>query len=363
MTKAAQPKDWYVLWRPPQRPTNLTGVAYLDDEAYAAQPSEWEVYQTGLTRTGAERLANRVTNQLSPRWFGKNVSTRVGQGTPPKQNPPWTTKALARRWSDLEEQVGAAWMPVLAKPHASRKGELVATLEPLGCGAYGCVLETDDPDVVLKVTTDQSEAEFATKVLPKMPESARAGFVRYLDTAPLDSKHERRPLVALWRQAAQDVGKLGSPKGITDRFLGRQRKSLLELVHHSWDAAQVALETLFNADDAGGEVFEEALTAPRWDYDAGADSQDIAEQIDAVGDESERLAAALSYFESANDAMRGTPLERVGQSLNALLEEGVFVGDVHEGNLGRVRGDGSGRDLSWVITDPGNVIILPGPWR
>lgn len=361
----APSKDWYVLWRPPRRiePTQRTGVAWMDAEAQASAPSgEWEVYQQGLTQRAAERLARRVSDVMSPRWFGKNVSTKVGRGDPPKLNPPWTTKALAKQWDDLSSQVGASWMPSLSKAHAGRKGELVAQLDTLGCGAYGCVLETGDPEVVLKVTSDASEAEFAMKVLPRMGETAQRGFVRYEAEADLDSKHERRPLVALWRQAASDVGKLGSAKGVIDRYLGRNRKAMLDLIHHQWDAAQVGLDTILHAGDDANQVYRDALEAERWSYDPHADSEVIAEEIDRVKDEGKRFAAALSYFQSTNEAMKGTPLARVGAALNALLAEGVFVADVHEGNLGRVRDDETG-DQVWVITDPGNAVILPGAWR
>ena len=346
-------KDWYVLWRPPKR--QETAGHELWDQGRIAM-GEWEVYQQGLSRSRAERLALTVTNSLSPRWFGVNIPTKVGQGTPPKLNPPWTTRAIAKDWDKLSDLVGADWMPSLSKPHASRKGELVATLDTLGCGAYGCVLETDDPEVVLKITTDASEAEFATKVLPTMPAEAQAGVVRYLNATKLDSKHERRPLYALWREAATDVGKLGSAKGITDRFLGRTRKSLLHLVAHSWEAAQVALETLLDAGDRAGEIYDEALTSGRSTYAPSVDPDEIASQLASMDPESDRVAAALSYFESTNDAMRGTELERVGKALNAFLHAGVFVADVHEGNLGKVAGH-------WVITDPGNAIVLPSPWR
>jgi hypothetical protein len=346
-------RDWYVLWRPPKRKESAHRELYEEGRLEAG---EWEVYQQGLSRTRAERLALTVTNSLSPRWFGVNVPTRIGQGTPPKQNPPWTTRAVAKDWDRLSDLVGADWMPALSKPHASRKGELVATLDTLGCGAYGCVLETDDPDVVLKITTDASEAEFASKVLPRMPAAAQAGVVRYLNTTKLDSKHERRPLYALWREAASDVGKIGSAKGITDRFLGRTRKSLITLIAHSWEAAQVALETLLDAGDEGGEIYDEALTSGRSEYAAKVDPEEIASQLASMDPASDRLAAALSYFQSTNDAMAGTDLEQVGKALNAFLAEGVFVADVHEGNLGKVAG-------RWVITDPGNAIVLPSPWR
>lgn len=354
--------DWYVLWRPPVRRESRDAWSEGYDTGQVTL-GPWEVYQQNLTRTRAERLARTVSTVLAPRWFGVNVDTKVGQGTPPKDNPPWTTKAIGKQWDDLVEKVGVDWMPALTKAHASKKGELVAQLGTLGCGAYGCVLETGDPQVVLKVTTDSSEAEFATRVLPNASEEARAGFVLYHDSTELDSRHERRPLVALWRQSADDVGKIATASdGVRDRVMGRGgRKELVRLVDHSWSAAQVALEILINTGDDAGDLYDAALLSERWSYDERVKIEDVLDRLEDIDDLGVRLSAALSYFQSVNQAMKGTPLEKVGVALNALLDEGIFVADVHEGNLGRVYDEHGNR--VWVITDPGNVIVLPSPWR
>jgi hypothetical protein len=347
-------RNWYVLWRPPLRREHA--YDYYGEVGGPVTYGEWEIYQQGLSRIAAERLARRVEMVLSPRMFGVNVATKVGQGAPPKLNPPWTTRAIAKEWDHLSKKVGPEWMPVLSEPHASRKGDLIATLDTLGCGAYGCVLETSDPSVVLKITTDASEAEFAMQVLPRTSEEAQDGFVRYLDATELAAHHERRPLYALWRQSAEKVGQIGAAKGIADRLVGRSRKSLLRLVAHSWESAQVALALLVEADDYAGELYGEALLAPRWEYDSVRDWSRVGDEMEDIEDDGERLGAALSYFQAVNRAMDGTPLGRVGRALNALLADGIFVADVHEGNLGMVDG-------AWVITDPGNAVILPQPWR
>ena len=339
---------------------NRTG----DHHVLVCRDLRWEVYDQDLSPERAEVLA-----RLLRAWSMGQEETHIGRGAPPAelvfhQNPPWTTRAVAKDWDTLEELVGADLMPELSKPHASRKGELVAKIDALGCGAYGCVLPTNDPSVVLKITTDESEVAFARDVLPTLPETAQKGFTRYLHVHALDSKHERRPLYALWRQSAQDVGAIGKARGITDRMLGRERKTLLELIAHSWGAAQFAL-LIFAENDDAGDLYHEALEEKArnvWPYTSES-WQDTQEGLESIRDSATRMGAALSHFELTNEAMDRTSLRRVGRALNAALrDKGVFVADVHEGNLGRVADEESG-DLVWVVTDPGNTVMLPSPWR
>lgn len=51
---------WTVWWRDPDRPGN-----------------PWTVYQSGLTEKRAAKLARDVHLVLSPRWVGRNVSTKA----------------------------------------------------------------------------------------------------------------------------------------------------------------------------------------------------------------------------------------------------------------------------------------------
>lgn len=327
----------YVLWRPVDR---------------------WEVYEQGVSE---DRAAWQVKHLV-----GHGAEAKLGRGTPPKLNPPWTTRAIAKEWDRLEEVVGASLMPEISKVRPQKGDKLTVTLDALGCGAYGCVLPTNDPTVVMKVTTDSSEATFATEILPGKSATARAGFVTYVDALPLESEHKKRPMTVLWRQAADDVGKLADPKGIAQRLgMGKKgRAHLTHLIDHSWNAAQVALRILFDADDGAGEVIDLAETLPvalsTYDQHKDLDGPEVQDLL-RTGHDDHDVAASLDYFREVNEAMRGTDLERVGLALNALLDEGVFVGDVHAGNLGRAP-DADGVPW-WVITDPGNVIMLPRGWR
>ena len=66
----------------------------------------------------------------------------------PRKNPAWSNAAVTRRWNAIERLVGRAHMPL-------RSG---AKLKEYGTGRYGVALPTATKGVVLKVTTDESEA-------------------------------------------------------------------------------------------------------------------------------------------------------------------------------------------------------------
>jgi hypothetical protein len=38
---------------------------------------KWNVYQSGLSKTKAERLSKDITYFLSVRWFDRNIPTRI----------------------------------------------------------------------------------------------------------------------------------------------------------------------------------------------------------------------------------------------------------------------------------------------
>ena len=285
----------------------------------------------------------------------------------PFPNPAWVAKSLAVDWHRVQDHLSDGdhldWMPAFEEAHASRRGELVAALEPLGCGVYGCVLPTSDPDVVLKLTTDKSEASFATMLLPVAPEAARAGVVVYEDSITLATKHAGSKITALWRQAAHKVGKILDPKVTPDRI---ERRRLTFLIDREWSVAQVALRLLFEHRHSGRARDAALYDAARKvrphvaEFHLGSRTEDLIEDLELIETDAGRLAAALTIFEDTCHQMASTKLETVGKALAAFLEVGVFVADIHEGNLGMVVGD-DGRE-TWVITDPGNTIVLPGPW-
>lgn len=214
-------------------------------------------------------------------------------------NPAWVTSAIAGAYETLTERVPPKWLPRLS--HAKqRHGTFLARLKEYGCGAYGCVLPTLDDRTVLKVTTDTTEAEFARDLAATLVVPIT---VDYRLVAQLGTLYKRRQIYLLWRESAEDVGKLDD-------------HPLISAQHR---AAQAAYEEMHRT----GTSSRGAITAWR-------------EAIRKMGTDPE-----LAYL------ARGM--------LRVFDEQGIFFGDVHGGNVGRcVRK----HELRWVIIDPGHVSVV-----
>jgi hypothetical protein len=227
------------------------------------------------------------------------------------RNPAWVTHAIADSFESLIEQVQPQWMPKLDAVRGGPKATLVAKLTELGCGAYGCVLPTYDPGIVLKVTTDDTEAEFAGELAGDLVEPI---CVDYVASAELASKHAGRPVFLLWRESADDVGQVGKVAGA----------DAAESVHLQHQAAQ-QLYLLVHQGNIVGRAFESAVTL---------------------------------WKTRCRDMGRFPELASLASGMLAVFDQqNIFFGDIHEGNLGRVwRGEPEAR---WVITDPGHVAVLP----
>ncbi len=223
-----------------------------------------------------------------------------------RRNPAWSTRAIAQSYDFLEEQVAPAWLPKLR--NASGKGavKMDVELHEYGCGAYGCVLETLDP----KVTTDQTEAEFAAE-LSHLTEAV----VRYLKVIRLPNEREGRTVFLVWRESAEHVGEL-------EKVLGKPARRLVDAQH---EAAQAV-------------------------YDFG-------ERGDVT---SKKFDQAVENWRTHTNAMATVgPLEFLSAGLLRLMwDHGVFLGDIHAGNLGMVTRGGRS---TWVVTDPGHTLVVNRP--
>ena len=94
--------------------------------------------------------------------------------------------------------------------YRARKGDAKPALVEYGCGYFGCVMPTHAPNVVLKLTTDKSEALFAS-LAASLGDDQPPGVVKYFAvvklrgvTAKLDG--DDHDVYLLWREEAYDVG-------------------------------------------------------------------------------------------------------------------------------------------------------------
>lgn len=226
-------------------------------------------------------------------------------------NPAWVTRVLAKAYETVAGRVPPAWLPKLSDVKADR-GIVRAKMREYGCGVYGCVLPTLDSAVVLKLTTDDTEAQFAEQLADSLVAPV---CVEYHTVLRLATKHQGRTVYLLWRESADNVGRI-------EQVLGREASDLIQIQHA---AAQDVLKLILSPRSKGTQI-EGALTAWLDTCDQMADQDEVPE------------------------------LAPLGRGMASVFrEQKIFFGDVHEGNVGQVV---RGGDSSWVITDPGNVLVF-----
>lgn len=248
----------------------------------------------------------------------------------------------------------ASVAPRLAMPVADTgKRKRRASYIEYGCGHFGCVLPTATPGLVLKITSDLSEAMLVAKLIGirQMPE----GLVRYESVVMLNGKYRGRPTFAIWREEAHDVGFLLGKLPTEPYELRIQREfvnNLLAFRRH----ARIVFRYVDQADDPIAAVSRIRESKDRaWNLVRSG----------AAGRYVGPLRAAMSAIHCEDIAlvMQNEPFAyQVGQALGQLLDEGMILSDVHLGNLGKVRrSEDDGREVV-VITDPGVVAPTTEDW-
>lgn len=225
-------------------------------------------------------------------------------------NPAWVTKAIAGSYGDLEKKIPPGWLPLLKDPQAVKGNKITGSLKEYGCGAYGCVLPTLTKEVVLKITTDKTEAEFAAHLAATMSVDVTC---HYHKVASLPAKKGGDRIYLLWREEAEKVDQ------IAKETYGKKAVDAIRAQHR---AAQVVYDLVF--------------------YQKGT-----------VAD----LAKAITAWKSATSAMgKVSQLAFLSRGmLDVFAHQRIFFGDIHEGNVGLCRREGR---LEWVITDPGHVTVI-----
>lgn len=231
------------------------------------------------------------------------------------ENPtPWVTNLLSTYYGQLEEKVPPAWLPKIAKAKAVGT-TFTGELSEFGCGAFGCVLPTLDPHVVLKVTSDDTEAEFAAKLAETLPMPVCTAYFMVMDLvgktrgprSGVRSDGQGAKVYLLWREEAKEVGKI-------DKVVGQHAEAAIHRQHTAAMDAFIAIQN-------------------------GKDARDLLERWT-------RACTAMGKVAELAFVSEGL--------LRAYSEAGVFISDTHGGNLGLCMRNGK---QTWVVTDPGNVVV------
>jgi hypothetical protein len=242
-------------------------------------------------------------------------------------NPPWATKIVADTYGSLRGQgIPARWMPRLQDMVPIGGDGVEASIREYGCGAYGCVYPTLDDKVVLKLTADDTEAEFAANLAPTLE---RPICVRYYTVSRPEGAVDKKgsQVYLLWRESADYVGKISE---FLDETTGDEDKGdeAHDLISKQHQAAQLAYRAI-NGEIGGGRPHEVMRRS---------------------------IAAWLETCEAMARQTKVPELRELGDGLVEVYRaQQIFFGDIHAGNLGLVhRPDGD----HWVITDPGHVAVV-----
>lgn len=228
-----------------------------------------------------------------------------------ERNPAWVTRALARSYSELDQFVPPAWLPRITLTSLDRK--INAMFKEYGCGVYGCVLPTYTPNIVCKVTTDDTEAEFAATMAKNLPAPICVEYYRVVNTTMTRTVPQGTYRIhLLWRESAEEIGKL--PDELTDPQI-----DLFDEQHRLAESSYVALSKI--------------MKKPPGDRSRPPELEMWAETLEII-------AGRIPQITELAEGM-----------LLAYRQQRILFGDIHFGNVGKV-GD------RWVITDPGNIAVV-----
>lgn len=276
-----------------------------------------------------------------------------------QSNPPWADRALKTHWDLISVMAQENDLPMPAQRTGWK-------FEELGCGHYGCVLPTEDDDIVFKLSSDPTEANFINLAGPLgWPE----GIVEYYGVLELDFTYRRRPVVAIWREAAFEVGKLDPPYNYDRKdYEMRSRKEFTNNLIRFRDHAARFRDQIQRSKDPN-KLWTELENWSDWAWQhVGIDEAQGKSQYGGLIRYSffdylrggQKLAASLRACQIIAEFMENTYLsDKVGAALRFYLDNGFLLADVHLGNVGKVhRKDEYGEEKPWVITDPGHVLVL-----
>jgi len=241
------------------------------------------------------------------------------------RNPAWTTAAVVSAWDLIKDSVNPAWLPLLDDVNIAREDRVSGHVQEYGCGAHGCVFPTHETSVVLKVTTDATEVEFAQNIAPHLVSPIT---VIYHTVISLNQVRQGHRVYLLWRESAYKVGEM-------ERVLGAGAAALINAQHNVAKAAYSAMHHYDNSKRRGR------------DKNADIFLQRVRMLLSSWLDECARMVDQGKYPQ----------LRALGHGFIVCFEQQrVFFGDVHDGNVGLVhRADGG----HWVVTDPGHTTIVP----
>jgi len=263
----------------------------------------------------------------------------------------WAETIIEKNWASLKREFGEDLLPV-----PSARGQKVFKGFMKSCGHYGCVFPTSRKDIVFKITSDPTEAEFIA--LATLMGDFHPGMVRYYDIARISGAHDGKPVYAIVREACESVGKI---KNFADGQKSDELRSfyfsLIECLRAFKDAAKEARAILRSASSTSGLLTQ--IASPN----AGRAStvQILATAVKIVYEvpipsPAERFVASIKACRALASVMEHNPVGAlIGGALRFYTDHGLLLADVHLGNVGLAK---RGSRQEWIITDPGHLVRI-----
>lgn len=264
------------------------------------------------------------------------------------------------------------------------------SFKEFGCGHYGCVMPTiGNPELVVKLTSDITEAMFVGHLLTDTPQPEQ-GLVRYERMLAMPGARRNRPVFLIWREEAFHVGELqrfayaripggsgydwlephkqqaiarggkylegfleaaGIVKQTMDRMLKKNNSGpytdnprVLELYGRIWDD--------HNSESYHDGYFDiDKYTRPGMSREFMGSPYPTVRTYLSRWRGYEKVLHALDVCTMAAQHLVNTDVwYTVGSAFSEMLDAGFLLADVHWGNLG-LNGDGD-----MIVTDPGHVV-------
>jgi len=269
---------------------------------------------------------------------------------------PWVDKTWRKVWDRATARVDESWLPDV---HEGKK----LRVHEHGAGHWGVVSPTNEPGVVVKLTSDPSEALFVAWALSV--DRPEAGIVEYFHIYEVTGvTHRARKVYMLWRSEAYDVGALlvdwraavHAPRAWVRRANNAVEEehrlktldgagAVLGVFQHAGTLRKHLLEMRRICAAQGREAEYTRILGLAWDSFNGGDTGYFA--IDDIAREIHAVRRAMEETSSTHY------VAGVGKAMLHYLLDGVALCDVHLQNLGRSMPGGP-----WIITDPGHSLVL-----
>jgi len=255
---------------------------------------------------------------------------------------PWVDRAFLAFWDRVKAAAPrASWVPRL------EEGKTPSVVE-FGCGVYGCAVPTHDPNVLVKMTSDPSEAAFA--VIAMKLGSWPPGIVRYYAAYNVPNvTYKKRPVAILWRDEATDVGNVVK-NAKHDPQQAALVKSLVAYLQLAGSLRELILAAAKRHPEEPWRLIREAEGMRAWAAEAFEELYEAGRIVNYSG--GEKIAGILRLLALIEDEMRDDPFQHsLGEALSFYRRHGIVLADVNLANIGR-----RGREI--VITDPGHAVPL-----